>query len=164
MIQNIRFSSPKCRQREPDQTRQNNILGHLFIYSGKLSKNTYLWVAKVCEVLGLEVNLKVKLGSTCSEMFSANGMTFSCQWVSRYCCTRRSKQILSILQSIYYRLICLIGFSFGLFPPSGTVQFSAIRDGKKKKKWYKFGILVRFTTSGNGNGNNCIPYCNTVYF
>ncbi len=46
-----------------------------FIYSGKWSNITYLWVAKVCESLGLAVNLKVKLESICSEMFSVSGMS-----------------------------------------------------------------------------------------
>ncbi len=35
----------------------------------------YLCVAKVCESLGLAVNLKVKLESICAEVFSVSAMT-----------------------------------------------------------------------------------------
>ncbi len=41
-------------------------------------------MAKVCESLGLAVNLKVKLESICSEVFSINGMTSRCQCVPFY--------------------------------------------------------------------------------
>ncbi len=41
------------------QMRQKYFLS--FIYSGKWSNIAYLWVAKVCESLGLAVNLKVKI-------------------------------------------------------------------------------------------------------
>ncbi len=48
-----------------------------------LSNNEpYLWVAKVCESLGLAVNLKVKLESICAEVFSVSAMTIKCQYVT----------------------------------------------------------------------------------
>ncbi len=50
------------------QTRLKYILCHLFI------KEKYLWVAKVCESLGLGVHFKVTLESICSEMFSISGI------------------------------------------------------------------------------------------
>ncbi len=55
-----------------------------FIYSGKLSNITYLWVAKVCESLGLAVNLKVKLESMCAELLSVRAMTIKCQYVTSF--------------------------------------------------------------------------------
>ncbi len=38
--------------------------------------------AKVCESLGLAVNLKVKLESICAEVFSVSAMTIKCQYVT----------------------------------------------------------------------------------
>ncbi len=54
-----------------------------FIYSGKWSNIAYLWVVKVCESLGLAVNLKVKLESICAEVFSVSAMTIKCQFIQR---------------------------------------------------------------------------------
>ncbi len=62
------------------QMRQKYFLS--FIYSGKWSNIAYLWVAKVCESLGLAVNLKVKLESICAEVFSVSAMTIKCQYVT----------------------------------------------------------------------------------
>ncbi len=39
-------------------------------------------MAKVCESLGLAVNLKVKLESVCAEVFSVSAMTIKCQYVT----------------------------------------------------------------------------------
>ncbi len=55
------MSATESRQREPNQTNETKIVSLSFIYSGKLSNIAYLWVAKVCESLGLAVNLKVNL-------------------------------------------------------------------------------------------------------
>ncbi len=67
MTQNIiRFSykSWKYRQREPNQTNETKyFLCHLFIQEN--DPILHIWVAKVCESLGLAVNLKVKLESMC---------------------------------------------------------------------------------------------------
>ncbi len=41
-----------------------------------------MWVAKVCESLGLAVNLKVKLESIGAEVFSASAMTIKYQYVT----------------------------------------------------------------------------------
>ncbi len=54
--------------------RQTNFLCHLFIQ--EKSNIAYLWVAKVCESLGLAVNLKVKLESSVQRCFQ------SVQWLS----------------------------------------------------------------------------------
>ncbi len=68
--------------REHNQTNETKIYSLSFIYSGKLSNIAYLWVAKVCESLGLAVNLKVKLESICAEVFSVSAMTIKCQYVT----------------------------------------------------------------------------------
>ncbi len=39
-------------------------------------------MAKVCESLGLAVNLEVKLESICAEMFSVSAMTIKCQYMT----------------------------------------------------------------------------------
>ncbi len=39
-------------------------------------------MAKLCESLGLTVNLKVKLESICAEVFSVSAMTIKCQYVT----------------------------------------------------------------------------------
>ncbi len=36
---------------------------------------------KICESFGLAVNLKVKLESICTEVFSVSSMTIKCQYV-----------------------------------------------------------------------------------
>ncbi len=46
-----------------------------FIYSGKWSTIAYLWMAKVCESLGLAVHLKAKLKSIGAEVVSVSAMT-----------------------------------------------------------------------------------------
>ncbi len=81
MTQNI-IRCPESRQREPNQTNETQIFSMSFIYSGKWSNIAYLWVAKVCESLGLAVNLKVKLESICAEVFSVSAMTIKCQYVT----------------------------------------------------------------------------------
>ncbi len=48
----------------------------------KWSNIAYLWVAKVCESLGLADNLKVKFESICAEVFSVSAMTIKCQYVT----------------------------------------------------------------------------------
>ncbi len=65
-------------EREPNQTNETKIFSFSFIYSGKWSNIAYLWVAKVCEPLGLAVNLKVKLESIVQRCFQS----VKCQYVT----------------------------------------------------------------------------------
>ncbi len=121
---------------------------NIFIYSGKLSNIAYLWVAKVCEYLELAVNLKVKLESICSEVFSISAMTIRCQYMPCFiqrtevwsclwkCIMARTKEMYEDLKKKFILLIRLekvtktISKEFGLH------------------KWRKFKTTVTFPRSG----------------
>ncbi len=75
-----KFVNPGSRQRQPNQTSERKIFSLSFIYWQKLSSVTYLCVAKLCESLGLAVNLKVKLESICAEVFSVQWLSNVSTW------------------------------------------------------------------------------------
>ncbi len=109
--------SPESRQREPNQINETQIFSLSLIYSGKLSNIAYLWVAKVCESLGLAVHLKVKLESICAEVFSVSAMTIKCQYMT--CFIQRT--------GIYQSLIMFLEVNH--VPEKGDYR------GPRKKSW-----------------------------
>ncbi len=52
-------------------------------------------------------------------------------------------------------------FSSTLFVPFAVLGTPA--EGYQKSGTVRFAILVPFTTSDSGNGNNCVPYCTEPY-
>ncbi len=84
MTQNIKFphTISESRKKRVQSNKWDTNIFFIFIYSGKLYKIAYLWVAKLCEPLRLAVNLKVKLESICAEVISVSAMTIKCQYVT----------------------------------------------------------------------------------
>ncbi len=131
-----------------------------FIYWENWSSVTYLCIAKVCESLGLAVNLKVKLVSICAEVFSVSAMTIKYQYVT--CFIQRTGIYQSLIMFVEVNHVTNKGDYWG---PRKTVDVThQARKGYKTiskefglhkstvrqivYKWRKFKTTVTFPRSG----------------